>query len=582
MRRLNSTSFAGIPFPIWLLLLAAALVFPLFVEGYLLRVASLFYMYLALAVGLTLIVNYAGLLNLGFIAFFGIGAYTYAVLNTTFGIPFFLALPLGAALAGLGGFLIGFPTLRVRGDYLALVTLAFGEILRSVFTNIWGPHGIPGIAPALPSTLIGGAGNFVYLNYFVALATLPVAFFVLAPLDRSALARRWFAIRDDEVAAQSCGIAPSRSLLIALVIGTTLAGMAGVVFAAMQRFVSPASFILEESIFILSIVVIAGGRSAWRLIAATALLVFLPEVLRGLADYRMLVFGAILAGYVVIDEKLKLSRSHPKDVLPLTADRDTPALSESAVPQFLNLAPTAASVGLTVEALCKDFGAVRALRKVDLNIEFNRSIIGLIGPNGSGKTTLFNCVSGFLSPTRGKIRFCGRDLPPVSHAVARMGLARTFQTPRVFDSMTVRENVAMGEISRVGEKTEEEINELLAYCGLSDYADAMVADQPLGVQRLVELARALASRPRLVLLDEIASGLSFREKQRLAEIIAKVRSEAGVNFLIVEHDMDFIFRLCEEVIVLDLGEVIARGPGDSVARDPEVIKAYLGGSHAAA
>ena len=289
----------------WVVLLLAGALMPLYASGYVLRACSVFYLHLLLAIGLTIVVTYAGLLDLGYIAFFAIGAYTYALLDQTIGLPFFVALPVGALFSAMFGLVLGFPTLRLRGDYLALVTLAFGEIVRVLLLNIWGPQGIAGIRPPLSIDFVGGIDNLYLLFYMVAFVPVPLALWILSRTDRSKLAKTWFAIRDNETAAKSCGIDSVKWLLLAFALGTAFAGVAGVIFAGIQRYVSPGSFVLEESIFVLSIVVIAAGRSLWRLVIAAAILSFLPEVLRGLADYRMLIYGGVLSLAVVAEVQLK-------------------------------------------------------------------------------------------------------------------------------------------------------------------------------------------------------------------------------------------------------------------------------------
>jgi len=566
----------------WGLLGMAALLLPILADGYILRVLTVFFLYLLLAIGLTVIVNYAGLLNLGFIAFFGIGAYSYAVLNREFGLPFFAAVPVGAAAAAVIGLVIGFPTLRVRGDYLALVTLGFGEIVRIILLNVWGPHGIPGISPPLPAAAIGGAGNFSLLFYWVALAPVPVALYFLCRIDSSRLARRWFALRDNEAAAQACGINPLTSLLLALVLGTACAGLAGVIFAGVQRFVSPASFVLDESILVLSIVVLAGGRSIWRLLLATAMLTFLPEMLRGLADYRMLIFGAVLSGYVLAEEKWNSRRALDwSDAIAPTPD-PVPSDAVRSLPAGLAHGGDSKPVSLAIRNLTKHFDGVVALDGITVNLDFESRIIGLIGPNGAGKTTLFNCVAGSLQPDSGEIRFPGLPAGHASHDAARAGIGRTFQTPKLCQSMSVRDNVALGAISRPAPLAGNDLDDLIHYCGLAQVADCEAVSMPLGIQRMIELARALALRPRLLLLDEIAAGLSGREKQTLADLIRRLARDHGICFLVVEHDMDFILPLAGEIVVLHAGQLLAQGTPVEISANSDVITAYLGGNHATA
>lgn len=567
----------------WVMLLILGAILPFLVDSYILRSFSVFYVYLLLAIGLSVVVTYAGLLDLGYIAFFAVGAYTYGLLNKAVGLPFFAALPIGMLTASAFGLLLGFPTLRVRGDYLALVTLGFGEIIRVLLVNIWGPQGIAGIAPPLSAALVGGFDNLYILFYFVALIPVPIAILLLARVDRSRMAKIWIAIRDNEIAAKSCGINSVLWLLLAFAIGTAFAGTAGVIFAGIQRYINPSSFVLGESIFILSIVVIAGSRSLWRLILAAGILSFLPEILRGFADYRMLIYGVLLTSFVIFEEKFtnrfrkKSFLDNGQDINASLRDRvqKLPAMLQQNIPPIWVI---------KIDHLMMCFGGITALDDVSFTLSLHGNVIGLIGPNGAGKSTLFDCLSGMTRPTSGGISLPGVHSPYPAHASARAGVGRTFQTPQLFHTLTVRENITAGTIrhSAKPDKANELINGIIEYLGLQGVAETNITLLPLGIQRLTELGRALALRPKVILVDEIASGLNSSEKQHMAGLIQHLSSEAGISFLMVEHDMDFVFPLASEVLVLDTGKLIARGTPFEVANNQIVIDAYLGRAHEAA
>lgn len=570
--------------PVWVFVLVAGAILPLFVDDYVQRACSVFYLHLLLAAGLTVVVTYAGLLDLGYIAFFAIGAYAYALLNDVMGLPFFVAVPVGGLLSALFGLVLGFPSLRVRGDYLALVTLGFGEIVRISLLNIWGPQGVAGIDPPVRAALMGDVNNLYLLFYFVAFVPVPLALWFLSRLDTTRTAQRWLAIRDNEIAANACGVESLKWLLLAFALGSSFAGVAGVVFAGIQRYVSPSSFVLEESIFVLSIVVLAGGRSLRRLILAAALLSFIPEVLRDLADYRMLIYGSVLSSFVVLEELVK---SHlPARVAPrVSMDPELRARPkvDRPPPEFLSVHRERAAWDLDVKDLFVRFGGIAALDGLTLNVRLDGGIVGLIGPNGAGKTTLFNCISGQIAPTSGSIRFPGVSGRRAPGRSARAGIGRTFQTPQLFHTMTVRENVAIGAMLHHGKSGRcPEVDGILDYLGLSPAADSNVAALPLGLQRVTELGRALALLPSVILLDEVASGMNNEEKRQMAELLRRLAVDAGIGFLLVEHDMDFVLPLAREVLVLDRGRLIARGTPEEVRADPGVVDAYLGVEHAPA
>ncbi|MFA4985852.1 MAG: ATP-binding cassette domain-containing protein [Candidatus Brocadiia bacterium] len=574
-------------------LFVLAISFPfLTANPYYIHVATVFLLYVILSLGLSIMLGHAGLLAIGYVAFFAVGAYFYGVLNSRYGLPFLAAIPLGAMAAAATGAIIGLPTLRVRGDYLALVSLAFLQICQEILLN-WvpvtgGAKGIPGIDGPRAFGLTA-AMPMHYYWVVLGIALLVVA--ISTRIARSSLARVWEAIRDDEIAAKACGFNTTNWLLVAFMIGAAIAGVAGVLFASIQRFVTPESFGLGEAILVLAIVVLAGGRSLARVAVACAVLFGLPEVLRGFAEYRLLIFGVLLVVFTVVDDILRRRRSHgdavpATDLLPQDLKR---ALPDSLRP----LGPPATAILL--ENLSKRFRGVEALKPVDIRLLCERRIIGLVGTNGAGKTTLFNCLSGLVEPDSGRITVVG--IGEISSLRAdkrsRLGLGRTFQQVRLFNSLTVRQNVEIGALNgRAGLVLHElllgrikpigEVDAALQFLSLNHLADVQVATLPIGLQRKVEIARALAHRPKLLLLDEVASGLNEAEKKELSYLLQQI-AESGIPIVLVEHDVAFVSMVASYVVVLDAGKVIGEGLPAEVMSEPKVVTSYLGlegGCHA--
>jgi len=578
----------------WTVVFLVAALFPLVVANpYSIHTVTLFLMYAILAMGLSIVVAYAGLLDLGYVAFFAVGAYFYAILNRSSGLPFAAALPLASLLAAGAGVLLGFPTLRVRGDYLALVTLAFGEMIRQVLQN-WtvvtgGPRGIPAVAaPHLGGLTAGAPWQYFYL----VLAITAVAVVALRRIGDSPVARIWGSIRDEEIAARGCGIDSTRWLLLAFAVGASFAGVAGVLFASIQRFVSPETFVLDESILVLAIVVLSGGRSLPRLFLATAVLYGVPEVLRGIEEYRALAFGLLLVAFTVIDHRLH--RRRPTVVAFEQEGEDDDPPHPDAYPAELRN-PESPVERVTVAGVRKSFSGLRALDDVSFDLPVGDRIVALVGPNGAGKTTLFNCMTSLEPVDEGTISFppLGNVCERPSYVVTRMGIARTFQKVRLFDTMTVRENIEVGAFCRLRipvaaslvpglplgsfrRSARSIVDAASSFVGLDSLLDSPVRSLPIGTRRRVEIARALATRPRVLLLDEIASGLNDGEKKEMSDLLQLISSSGGIPILLVEHDMKFVRGLAQHMIVLESGRVLAEGTPEDVLEDWAVVESYLG------
>jgi len=593
----------------FLALLVMAIPFILLQDPYLVRIAGTIGIYVLLAVGLNIVVGFAGLLDLGYVAFYAIGAYTYAFLASPYygiHLPFLLVLLLGAVIAAVFGVVLGYPVLRLRGDYLAIVTMGFGEIIRILLINLapvtGGPNGIRKIDSASLLGIDLGQGlhlgflridsvvNYYYLSMILAAGCLVV----VSRLNASKIGRAWQAIRDDETAAQCMGIHKSNMKLLAFASGAFFAGVAGVVFASWQQFVSPESFSTTELVTIFCMIVLGGTGRLLGVVVGAAVLVILPEFLREYSIYRMAIYGAILVLIMRYRPQGLLGRAAERRVhsrqAPARSHRDAAGTLEG--PAFDS--DDKSVPVLKVENLSKHFGGLQAVQGVSFDVK-QGEIVSIIGPNGAGKTTLFNVISGLYRPTTGSIKYAGESIAGVSpHKLADMGIVRTFQNLRLFGGMTVLENVLVGMHCRLQsgifpiifrakgfirdeQKATDKAISLLEVLGhdLAERRDDMVLTLTYADRRRVEIARALASAPRLLLLDEPVAGMTGGEAEEMMRQIRMLR-DAGYTILLIEHHMNVVMGISDRIVVLDQGQKIAEGTPDEVQNDERVIEAYLG------
>ncbi|SNT60946.1 branched-chain amino acid transport system permease protein [Actinomadura meyerae] len=554
----------------WPLLIAAALAAGLVLDDYALTVVGTILIYAILGLGINIVVGYAGLLDLGFAAFFAIGAYTAGLLMLKLEWDFWPTLPAAIAAAAAAGVVIGYPTLRLRSDYLAIVTLGFGEIIRITVVNLevtGGPNGLTGIPPVA----LGGREIVVPRDFFyLALAFFTAVLAATALLARTRLAYAWRAIRADDTAAEAVGVPARRVKLLAYVLGAMTGAVAGPLNAAQLGTVDPSSFTFLTSLMILLVVIIGGMGSRPGVMVGAVVIVALPEALRTVQEYRGLFFALLLIAIVIL---------RPQGVWPYRPRRLRLPAEAGPAPQP---PPAASGTLLEVDGLSRAFGGVTALEGLALRAGAGQ-VVSVIGPNGAGKTTAFNCVTGMIRPSAGSVVLAGRSvrgLPP--HRVAAAGLARTFQSIRLFEEMTVAENVLIGRFARdrgllrpPSRADLEAVRRCLEFTGLLEEADRPAGGLPYGGRRRLEIARALAAEPRVLLLDEPAAGANPTEKRALMELIARIGA-LGTAVVLIEHDVALVMSISDRVTVLENGRAIAAGPPAEIRADPRVVAAYLG------
>ncbi len=559
------------------------------------------------AVGVTLLGGAAGQVSLGQAAFYGIGAYVSALTTLRLGLTPWVALPLSAGVAALVAFLVGAPILMLRGHYLALGTLALNIVVDVLMRNVQGLTGGPTGLTGIPPFRIAGAvltGDRIF--YFATWSLVLLALWLGRNLIASRIGRALAAVRSSEVVAGTLGINPSYYKARVFALSAALAGVAGSLYVHYLSFVSPSPFAFEYSIALLVMSVIGGITHLPGAVLGAGIVTLLREALRDImprffrsgasAEYEIVVFGLLLAGVVILApggawpflvRLLRLESRQPMALRPAPIEGGA-GTDLRAVSSFDP--PPSGEVLLDVAALEKQFGGLMAVNRLSFQVRVGE-IYAVIGPNGAGKTTAFNLISGVLRPTGGTIHLGGVRVDTLpAYEVAAMGLARTFQTPRVFADLSALDNVLVGMHRRLRAgflpsmlgvaRHEEDVAAGLALdalrrVGLAEQATLRAGALPFGGQRLLEVARALVTRPRLLLLDEPASGLSAAERRGLVTLIRQIRA-AGITVVLVEHDVRLVMGLADRVLVLNHGERIAEDAPGEIQRDPRVIGAYLG------
>lgn len=551
--------------------------------------------YAVAALGLTVLLGYSGQISLAQAAFFGIGAYTFAILGVHDGVPFWLAAIAAVAVAAVFGLVLGMISLRLASHYLALVTIGFQIITQLVLAN-WhaltgGPDGISNIPR--PS-LFGFALQTDEQFYWVSLAVLALAAYVVYRLRNSRLGGALLALREDEIAAAAYGISVFRTKVMAFSIAAALGGLGGVLYASGSLYISPDVFSFYQSVSFFAMVLVGGRESIVGTILGSGLVTFLPEVLRFLQSYTVAVYGLLIV-VVVLFLPNGLYGALADGVGFLRSRRTAGAApAEQLAATLATTAPRPVATSetlLEIKDLTKRFGGVTAVNGLNLTV-CKGDVAVLIGPNGSGKTTVLNVLSGIYAANGGGIVFRGGTITNASpNQVHAAGISRTFQNIRLFPELTALENVVVGYFSKGtvglagtllsvprGYREEREAvakaRETLGALGFSRF-DVRAKHLPYGQQRIVEIARAIVAGPTLLLLDEPAAGMNHEETAALSSILYRIH-ELGLTMLLIEHDMSFVASVATRAYVMDFGQKISEGSVQSVLADPAVIKAYLG------
>jgi branched-chain amino acid transport system permease protein len=548
-------------------------------DGYILNILMQATTFSIAVFGLSVVLGLCGQINLAQAAFFGFGAYAVGLGTADLHLSFWLCLLGGVVAAFIAGAFLGASTLRLGGHYLAMVTISFQQIVTLVMINaIWLTHGPDGVSHIGRPALFQDSQS--YLAFCVA--ALAMVGYAVWHLPDTRLGRAMRAVRDNELAAGVNGIDVFRTKVYAFAICAALGGLAGGLFAGGFAYVSPDQFSFAESIVFLTMSLLGGVASPIGSVIGTGLLILIPEWLRFLKSVPGL-YLAIYGLFVIL-----IVRFMPDGIWGFVSDAFTRWRAQTKAPPVaaaLQLKP--ATVGgdivLEVIGLSKYFGGLKAVDGVDIAVK-RGGVHALIGPNGSGKTTTLNVLSGLYKATAGKVTLDGTDIsdmPP--HQRAAAGLGRTFQNIRLFRSMTALENVVIGAErpgnTLIGAGGDDALilraMSALTFVGLGARANELISSFSYGHQRLIEIARALAANPTLLLLDEPAAGLNSSEKLELHGLLKRIAAQ-GLTILIIDHDMTLVREAAQHITVLNFGRRIADGESMAVLRHPDVVSAYLG------
>ena len=585
MTRIQATIWA-----IAALLIAAT---PIFASNFYTSLLNYIGINALVALGLVLLTGAGGLISFGQAAFVGLGAYSTAVASTAFHLSPWLGLPLSLASAAIAAVILGLVTLRLSGHYLALLTIAWGMAIYLVFGNIEALGGHSGLNDVPPLSIGSFRLESNQRYYYLVWAAVTLSMLSSNLLLKSRQGRAIRALRGGAALVHSLGINAFRTRLAVFVLAALLSGLAGWLYAHLQRYVSPTPFDVSVGIEFLLMAVVGGAGWVGGALVGAAIITSLRSVLQDIlplltsrpGNLEIIVYGCL---FILL---LQHARGGIGGVILnwLPRQQVKPPNHKSMLQR--RRLPTRGAVLLKVEGLTKRFGGLAAVDNVSFTVHAGE-VVGLIGPNGAGKSTTFNLISGVLRPTSGRVEFDGKDLATIApHRLSDCGLSRTFQHVKLRPNMTLLENVMLGAYPRTRsgfvagalrlDRAEEhnviaEAMHELNRVGLADKFDELAGGLPLGQQRALEVARALAADPALLMLDEPAAGLRRFEREHLSALLTSLRAE-GITLLLVEHDMSFVMGLVDRIVMLDFGKKLAEGKPAEIRGNRSVQKAYLGG-----
>ena len=530
--------------------------------------------------------GYTGLISFGHAAFFGIGAYTTVLGQVYLNLSPWITIPIAVALGALAGLLVGFPTFRLRGHYFALAMLAYPLALLYVFE--WLGYQELTIPMRRDAPVAYMQFEDPRINTLIALVMLVGTVIVTRFIERSRFGMALLAIKQNEAAAEAAGINTLKWKLRAITVSGAIAAMAGGFYTVVLLVVTPPSvFGMLVSAQALTVAMFGGVGTVWGPVIGSVILIPISEILHAelgakIPGIQGVVFGTAIIAVILLAPEGIFWRI--RDVLRQRGLKRRPAPILAAKPGGASTLPHPAGpakgeggVILSVKDLSKSFGGLKAVKNVSFDVH-RGEILGIIGPNGAGKTTLFNLLNGFLLPNAGRVLLDGEDMVGRKpHVLCHAGVGRTFQVMRPFLRMSVADNVVIG--AYVNADTDEEARrsaeEAVAAVGLADVADRLGGELTTKQLRLMELARALAGRPRLLLLDETLAGLGHSEVGDVLQVIRRL-AESGITIVIIEHTMGAMVQLVDRFVVLDHGMVLVEGAPKIVTKDRRVIEAYLG------
>ncbi|MGQ9694415.1 MAG: branched-chain amino acid ABC transporter ATP-binding protein/permease [Thermodesulfobacteriota bacterium] len=578
---------------------------------YLLHILIMIFIYAILGLSFNLILGYTGLIAMCHGAFFAIGAYTSALLGIHWGANFLVGILAGMVITGLVSLLVAIPAIRVRDEYLIVTTLALLMIVYTILMN-WidltrGAAGLSGIPrPSILGYQIATPFSFVPLLGCFAL----LCFLICWRIVHSPFGRVLRAIREDEVATESLGKNVRAFKIWVFVAGGALAAIAGSLFAHYMTYISPANFTINDTILIFAIVIIGGVANPWGPALGAMILVSVMEALRFLeispiivGFTRQIAYGLVLILFMCFrphgflgefGTAVKKKEDQIKNA-PLEAQEALSSISKrrqiEGLFKWANNSSKSASI-LHLERVSKNFGGLKAVNRCSLDLQEGK-IVGLIGPNGAGKTTLFNVITGFYSPDEGSIKFRGKNISNLpTYRITNLGVARSFQDLRLFAHLTVLDNVLVacpkqtgenlfwnffrfGRVAKEEKENRQKAMSYIEFVGLSDKAEELAINLSYAEQKLLSLARLLATQAQLILLDEPASGLDPKVMENLFPLVKEL-VKYGKTICIVEHNMEVIRAMVDEIVFLNEGKVVARGTPEEIMKSPELAEIYFG------